>query len=158
MSWFIYVLKDPRTNEIRYVGYTNRPRTHRVRRLGVQRRGYRPEHIARLVSGNLGRKMPEAQRKRMSELRKGRPPRSGIQHGPDGRFLCADGGRGRAVDVVIRGEQHGGAKLSWSQVREMRSRRASGELLAALAKSFGVSKGCVHLIVSGKRWREQAAT
>lgn len=49
------------------------------------------------------------------------------------------------------GEKHGCAKLTSSQVLEIRSRYKRGNGVA-LAKEFGVSSSTVHLLVKGKTW------
>lgn len=52
-----------------------------------------------------------------------------------------------------KGEGHPHAKLTWDQVREIRSLVGTCEQ-QELAKRFGVSKATICLIVSGKHWRE----
>lgn len=54
----------------------------------------------------------------------------------------------------IKGEKHPRARLTWQQVREIRSLR--GQLSARLiARRFGVGKSTVVAILSGIHWREQ---
>jgi hypothetical protein len=52
-----------------------------------------------------------------------------------------------------RAEANGSAKLTEAAVREIRSRRARGELLSELSAEFGVSQSRISLIASGKAWR-----
>lgn len=57
-------------------------------------------------------------------------------------------------EVVLRGEMHGMAKLTWDQVSEIRSRYGAGEKgQVALAREYGVSKNLIHLIVTWKIWK-----
>lgn len=56
-------------------------------------------------------------------------------------------------ELVKRGEQNGQAKLTASQVVEIRQRRASGcETLAALGREFNVHTSTIGLIVRRKKW------
>ena len=50
------------------------------------------------------------------------------------------------------GERCGHAKLTWEQVREIRTRRAEGG--AALARAFGISQPTASEILRGVTWRE----
>lgn len=62
-------------------------------------------------------------------------------------------------DDVVRGAARGvpgnrhNARLSDGDVREMRERRKAGELLAALATSFGVSQATVSNVANGLIYR-----
>jgi hypothetical protein len=58
--------------------------------------------------------------------------------------------RGRFVASV--GVDNGRAKLTEAEVREIRRRRSSGELLRDCAALFGVSKSLISQITRGKRW------
>lgn len=56
---------------------------------------------------------------------------------------------------VRRGEEHGGAKLSWDQVKQIRQLYATGDFtMMALANRFIVSKKTILLIIQGKTWNE----
>lgn len=50
------------------------------------------------------------------------------------------------------GEEHGRAKLTEAQVKEIRTRCKSGESQNAVAKDFAVSQSAVWLIFHGKNW------
>lgn len=54
---------------------------------------------------------------------------------------------------VPRGARQAKAKLTDDKVREMRARRAAGELLGCLAAAYGVSVSNAHRIVTGATWR-----
>ena len=51
-----------------------------------------------------------------------------------------------------RGEQHGNAKLSDRDIREIRSLRARGAKLSDLAATFGICKSSAHNITSRRYW------
>lgn len=52
-----------------------------------------------------------------------------------------------------RGDQHGNAKLSSKDVREMRHRHSAGGVTQMeLAREFGVSPANAHLVIQRKRW------
>lgn len=55
-------------------------------------------------------------------------------------------------NLVKRGERHNMAKLTEDAVREIRRRRANGELLADLANAYGVTKQAIWQVVKGKHW------
>jgi hypothetical protein len=48
--------------------------------------------------------------------------------------------------------RRGGAKLTWPQVTEIRSRCAGGKTQADVAREFRVARSCVSFIVRGKSW------
>ncbi|MGE8141826.1 HNH endonuclease [Novosphingobium sp. NPDC080210] len=50
----------------------------------------------------------------------------------------------------VYGSDHGGSVLSMADVNEMRTRRAAGETLAALAEHFGVAEPTVWKITTGE--------
>lgn len=54
--------------------------------------------------------------------------------------------------TTLRGDRHHQAKLSADQVREIRLRRAAGEMGISLAQLFGVTPQTVSRIVTGKNW------
>ena len=51
------------------------------------------------------------------------------------------------------GENHGNAKLTGENVRELRSLYADGATLRELADKFGVSNVSIYNAVSGRTWR-----
>ena len=53
----------------------------------------------------------------------------------------------------LRGEDHGQAKLTWDDVRNIRTEYGGGALQRDLAQKFGVSQGLVSLIVINKIWK-----
>jgi len=57
---------------------------------------------------------------------------------------------------LARGERNGCAKLTEADVREMRSRRAGGELLVSIADVFGVGHSLVSRICLRKTWKHVA--
>lgn len=59
--------------------------------------------------------------------------------------------RGRNVDV--RGEKHGGAKLTDAQVMQIKRRYANGELQKTLAVEFNVDFRNISSIVTGASWK-----
>jgi len=59
--------------------------------------------------------------------------------------------KGRAADR--RGEDNGRAKLTESDVREIRRLHAGGWLLREIVDEYGISKLNVSRICSGKRWK-----
>lgn len=61
--------------------------------------------------------------------------------------------KGRQNDKAkgLTGEAHHSAKLTWAQVKEI---RASKELLAVLAKRFGVSEAAVSQARRGTTWKD----
>jgi hypothetical protein len=61
--------------------------------------------------------------------------------------------KGRRRTGASVGADNGGAKLTAVQVREIRSRRASGETIRALAKEFEMSVPAVSLISRGLTWK-----
>ena len=57
------------------------------------------------------------------------------------------------VPLMPRGQEHSGAKLTESQVREIRQRRANGEQGKDLAPVFGVSDSTICSVTMGKSWK-----
>jgi hypothetical protein len=51
-----------------------------------------------------------------------------------------------------RGEKHGGAKLTWDEVREIRSLLNAGHYGKDVARQFGVSKSTISFIRRGQTW------
>lgn len=54
----------------------------------------------------------------------------------------------------LSGERHPMAKLSWDMVQEIRSLRKAGELPAAIASRFNVSKGAICDVIYGRCWQQ----
>jgi hypothetical protein len=54
-----------------------------------------------------------------------------------------------------RGERHGSAKLTWSEVKEIRRRADLGESGASLAREFRVSATTARDIIRGSIWRAE---
>lgn len=62
--------------------------------------------------------------------------------------------KGRLVNYTPHGEDCNFAKLTWPQVREIRSRRAKGESCVALGAIYGVDRKHISRIARGKCWIE----
>ena len=58
--------------------------------------------------------------------------------------------KGRCAPPRIIGEQHGRAKLTEQQVREM---RASSKMQIDLADEYGITQGAVTAIVNRRTWK-----
>jgi hypothetical protein len=72
-----------------------------------------------------------------------------------GRLNTAAGDRHRTKkhpELILRGEQVGGSKLSAAQVIEIRRRFAKGETQEHIASCFNVTRGTVKGITVGNRW------
>jgi len=54
---------------------------------------------------------------------------------------------------LLRGEDHPRARLTETQVREIRERRSRGETLVAIAADCGVHLSTVGKVTTGKNWR-----
>lgn len=83
-------------------------------------------------------------------LAKGRQVGQRLVQDPDPEW------RGDPTHDNRRGEKHGEAKLTEDAVREIRRRRAEGEILRVLAAEFGVSDGLVRAVVYRRAWRHVA--
>lgn len=76
---------------------------------------------------------------------------------------CAAKGRQNGAAKAHHGEDHGRAKLTLAQAREIRVRRAglAGRRLRApnrvadLAAEYGVTQGLISQVVAGRIWREE---
>jgi hypothetical protein len=55
-----------------------------------------------------------------------------------------------------RGERNGGAKLTETQVREIRHRAAAGASYSNLGAEYGVAKGTVNHVVTRRTWKHVA--
>lgn len=63
--------------------------------------------------------------------------------------------KGRAAR--LRGEGHGGSRLTWQKVRDMRSDYARGDVsYGDLMAKYGVSKPTVAGVITRRYWREDA--
>lgn len=60
--------------------------------------------------------------------------------------------RAKGRDRYVQGVAHPAARLSECDVREIRKRRAAGELLASIAAAFGITKSHTGEICSRKSW------
>lgn len=93
----------------------------------------------------------------------------GHAYSPENTYVPPSGGRHcqscldkRARDAkaynlrrtIDRGQWRN-AKLTWSLVREMRTRRAQGESVKSLARQFGIAESTASNVLSGHRWREE---
>jgi len=45
------------------------------------------------------------------------------------------------------------AKLDWDKVRRMRERYAAGDSVSNIARDFGIVRGTVRFVVTGKTWK-----
>lgn len=61
-------------------------------------------------------------------------------------------GRMTGPHEPARGTRNGRARLTAEQVLAMRARRAAGDTVIALARSFGVSEGAAHSAITGENW------
>ncbi len=61
--------------------------------------------------------------------------------------------KGRSAKGTVKGEQCGRAKLTESQVREIRVRHANGDGKKAIAADYGIGRLNVSMIVRGKTWK-----
>lgn len=96
------------------------------------------------------------------------PPPPGTQccHGPKGRSNHSidnlswgtpskNNGKDRKRDGTLpSGEQHGNAKLSRSEVAEIKTRLKRGDERKQIAKEYRVSKSTIDHIATGRSWHE----
>lgn len=61
--------------------------------------------------------------------------------------------RGRWGNTGHPGESNAQARLTESDVRQLRRRRIEGASFGQLAKEFGISKGHAHRIIHNRNWR-----
>lgn len=59
------------------------------------------------------------------------------------------------IDAVDNNRMPKRSKLDWDKVREIRSRRASGDTLAILSQAFEISEAAVVNIVRNRTWKEK---
>lgn len=64
---------------------------------------------------------------------------------------CKENNRKRVF--LRRGEQINTAKLTEEQVLEIRRRKANGDRTLDLAKEYGLTKGAINRLASGKTWK-----
>jgi len=60
------------------------------------------------------------------------------------------------LQICQIGQDHHNAKVNEDQVREIRRRRASGELLSSIAPDFGVTPTLISYIANRKTWKHVA--
>ena len=60
-----------------------------------------------------------------------------------------------AERVILRSERSPTAKLTWGDVRKMRSLHADGATYAQIQESVGVSRSTVWRVVTGLSWKEE---
>lgn len=93
-----------------------------------------------------------------------RPPGHEVRHGPGGKSdnrsvnLSYGTSQDNSDDMIRDGTVNHGedvpvAKLTWSDVNEIRRRCAAGESQTALAREFGTCQSNISRIVLGKQWR-----
>lgn len=64
--------------------------------------------------------------------------------------------KGRAKHVT--GEDHGGARLTWTQIREARALFKAGHKIADIARRYGMHRGNMCRIVHNRNWVESEST
>lgn len=90
---------------------------------------------------------------RDAKCRQASGDRNGSRLHPE-RLLCGDHHPARVrPERMARGERNGRAVLTDAQVVDMRTRRAGGEPIRSLIRSFGVCETQVRNIVSGRQRR-----
>ena len=62
--------------------------------------------------------------------------------------------KGLFDNCIVRGENHGRAKMTWKKVRELRHRYSDGETELSLSKRFDIAKGNVWFIRKHITWKE----
>ncbi len=74
--------------------------------------------------------------------------------GDNARDMAAKGRQWvqRSPERALRGTSHGNARLNDDAIREIRRRRAAGEVLHSIGASFGISATTISLIVRRKAW------
>lgn len=76
--------------------------------------------------------------------------------GDNARDMVAKGrGQRQFKKGELRGENHPNAKLTWSQVHEMRTRYAAGGVTKRqLSVEYGVREWSIYQIIGNKHWKE----
>ena len=74
------------------------------------------------------------------------------------RDMIAKGRQGvnNGQPPLLRGEQHGSAKVTEAAVREIRRRAAAGESSSVLGRAFGLDSSSVRYIVRRENWKHVA--
>jgi hypothetical protein len=92
---------------------------------------------------------------RPEHLFQGTPAENSADMARKGRAASGDRHVSRLYpERLMQGDRHYGAKLTQSQVDDIRRRfAAGGETQAGLAREYGVSRSAVYLIVSNKSWK-----
>lgn len=62
--------------------------------------------------------------------------------------------KGRHRYRAFHGEEHPRAKLTWTQVREIRARHSAGESGLSLARAFDMGRTSIYYILRGEHWKE----
>lgn len=97
-----------------------------------------------------------------TNLGRGGEARFGVRHSPESRRKMSESRTGRdlspqhrarLVEAAPRGEAHHSAKLSESDVVDIKARLWDGDSLAAIARQYGVSHATVSGISHEKAWR-----
>jgi hypothetical protein len=64
-------------------------------------------------------------------------------------------GRGNVEQKTVRGEEHGRAKLTWEQVREIRQKHSEGGISQReLGRQYGVDNKAIQAIIQNRTWKE----
>lgn len=119
-----------------------------------------PETRAKISAANRGKVRTEEMRRRNSESRKGKKPspetiekvRAALTGRPrpeEVRRKISEGNRGKEGS---KGEDNGSSKLTEDQVREIKRLFANGARNIDVMKQFGMSKGAIANIKSGRSW------
>lgn len=89
-------------------------------------------------------------------IRKGRLAtglRSGRHTKPESRTSGDRNGRRLHPERYPSGEKHHSTKLTEQDIRDIRQRHAHGEMQAALAREYGISRASLNNIVLRKTWK-----
>lgn len=131
----------------RKIGEANRGKKHSEetkRKMSEDRRG-KPqmklrgqkkseEHKQKLREANIGKKASEETRRKMSKSQLGNE---------------------RPEETRARGENHGMAKTTWLEVREIRAKHASGKYTQTeIASEYELNNGTISRIVNNETWIE----
>lgn len=107
---------------------------------------------------NAGWKMTPEQIRKMSLGLRGNKNTLGRKRSEQERLLISNAmkksyANGRKVNWS-KGEQSGKSKITWNDVREIRSRYKNGEFIRNIAKDFPIGKSMVGYIVKEQNWKE----
>jgi group I intron endonuclease len=89
--------------------------------------------------------------KRYKELKQ--PPHTGYRHSITTKENIAEKLSKLASRGIIAGEKHHSAKLTVTQVQEIRQLAALGKTLRKLSDQFGVTKATAHKIIKRQIWK-----